>query len=72
MNAMLSFAYAILANDCAAALEAVGLDPYVGFLHGDRPGGPRWRLTSWRSCGPALRIALRSLRQHACAAAGAF
>ena len=38
MNAMLSFAYAILANDCAAALEAVGLDPYVGFLHGDRPG----------------------------------
>lgn len=38
MNAMLSFAYAILANDCAAALESVGLDPYVGFLHGDRPG----------------------------------
>lgn len=38
MNAMLSFAYSILANDCAAALEAVGLDPYVGFLHGDRPG----------------------------------
>ena len=38
MNAMLSFAYTILANDCAAALESVGLDPYVGFLHGDRPG----------------------------------
>lgn len=38
VNAMLSFAYAILANDCAAALEAVGLDPYVGVLHGDRPG----------------------------------
>lgn len=38
VNAMLSFAYSILANDCAAALEAVGLDPYVGFLHGDRPG----------------------------------
>ena len=38
MNAMLSFAYSILANDCAAALESVGLDPYVGFLHGDRPG----------------------------------
>lgn len=28
----------MLAADCAAALEAVGLDPYVGFLHGDRPG----------------------------------
>lgn len=38
VNAMLSFAYSILANDCAAALEAVGLDPYVGVLHGDRPG----------------------------------
>lgn len=38
MNAMLSFAYSLLANDCAAALGAVGLDPYVGFLHRDRPG----------------------------------
>lgn len=38
VNALLSFAYSILANDCAAALESVGLDPYVGFLHRDRPG----------------------------------
>lgn len=38
LNAMLSFAYTLLANDTAAALEAVGLDPYVGFLHRDRPG----------------------------------
>lgn len=38
VNALLSFAYTILANDCAAALEGVGLDPYVGFLHRDRPG----------------------------------
>ena len=38
MNAILSFAYSILAHDCAAALESVGLDPYVGFLHGERPG----------------------------------
>lgn len=38
VNAMLSFAYSILAHDCASALEAVGLDPYVGFMHGDRPG----------------------------------
>lgn len=37
-NALLSFAYSLLANDCAAALEAVGLDSYVGFLHRDRPG----------------------------------
>ena len=38
VNALLSFAYTILANDCASALEGVGLDPYVGFLHRDRPG----------------------------------
>lgn len=38
VNAMLSFAYTLLANTCAAALETVGLDPYTGFLHKDRPG----------------------------------
>lgn len=38
VNAMLSFAYTLLANDCASALESVGLDSYVGFLHRDRPG----------------------------------
>lgn len=37
-NAMLSFAYSLLAHDCTAALESVGLDAYVGFLHRDRPG----------------------------------
>ena len=38
VNALLSFAYTLLARDCAAALEGVGLDPYVGFLHCPRPG----------------------------------
>ena len=38
VNAMLSFAYSLLGNDCAAALESVGLDAYVGFLQRDRPG----------------------------------
>lgn len=37
-NAMLSFLYAILANDVRSALETVGLDPQVGFLHQIRPG----------------------------------
>ena len=37
-NAMLSFAYSLLAHDCASALESVGLDAYVGYLHTDRPG----------------------------------
>ena len=38
VNAMLSFVYTLLANECAAALETVGLDPYVGFMHTLRPG----------------------------------
>lgn len=38
VNAMLSFAYTLIANDVSAALESVGLDPYVGFLHTLRPG----------------------------------
>ncbi|WP_432628880.1 type I-C CRISPR-associated endonuclease Cas1c [Brotaphodocola sp.] len=38
VNAMLSFAYSLLASMCGSALEAVGLDPYVGFFHTDRPG----------------------------------
>ena len=38
VNAMLSLFYTVLARDCSSALEAVGLDPYVGFMHVDRPG----------------------------------
>lgn len=38
VNAMLSFAYTLIANDLTAALETIGLDPYVGFLHTLRPG----------------------------------
>lgn len=38
VNAMLSLAYTLLTNDITSALETVGLDPYVGFLHALRPG----------------------------------
>ncbi|GMV49237.1 MAG: CRISPR-associated protein Cas1 [Nitrospira sp. OLB3] len=38
VNALLSFLYALLMNDCVAALEGVGLDPQMGFLHALRPG----------------------------------
>ena len=38
VNALLSFSYSLLASDCASALESVGLDSYVGFIHRDRPG----------------------------------
>lgn len=40
INALLSFVYSILALDMRSALESVGLDPYVGYLHVDRPGRP--------------------------------
>lgn len=39
-NALLSFIYALLRNDCVAAAEGVGLDPQVGYLHAVRPGRP--------------------------------
>lgn len=38
INAMLSFVYTLIANEVSAALETVGLDPYVGFMHTLRPG----------------------------------
>jgi len=38
VNALLSFAYTLLTSECRHALESVGLDSYVGFMHTDRPG----------------------------------
>lgn len=38
VNALLSFSYVLIAHDVKSALETVGLDPYVGFMHTDRPG----------------------------------
>jgi CRISPR-associated protein Cas1 len=40
VNALLSFVYSLLAHDMASALEGVGLDPAVGYLHRERPGRP--------------------------------
>jgi CRISPR-associated protein Cas1 len=40
VNALLSFVYTLLTHDATSALEAVGLDPQVGFLHRDHPGRP--------------------------------
>lgn len=40
VNALLSFTYTILLHDVQSALETVGLDPAVGYLHRDRPGRP--------------------------------
>lgn len=38
VNALLSFLYSLLMNDCRSAIEAAGLDPQIGFLHAIRPG----------------------------------
>ncbi|MCP4429610.1 MAG: CRISPR-associated endonuclease Cas1, partial [Gammaproteobacteria bacterium] len=38
VNALLSYAYTLITHECSSALQGVGLDPYVGFLHQDRPG----------------------------------
>lgn len=40
INCLLSFLYALLRHDCIAALTSIGLDPFVGFLHADRPNRP--------------------------------
>lgn len=54
VNALLSFAYSLLAHDCTSALEAVGLDPYVGFLHRDRPGRTSLALDLMEELRPCL------------------
>lgn len=38
VNALLSYVYMLITHECSSALQGVGLDPYVGFLHQDRPG----------------------------------
>jgi len=60
MNSLLSFLYVLLTNEVASALETVGLDPYVGFLHQDRPGRPSLALDMMEELRPVFadRLAL--------------
>jgi CRISPR-associated protein Cas1 len=60
MNALLSFVYTLLTHDVTAALEAVGLDPAVGYLHRDRPGRPSLGLDLVEELRPVIadRLAL--------------
>jgi CRISPR-associated protein Cas1 len=53
-NALLSFLYTILTSEVASALETVGLDPYVGFLHQDRPGRPSLALDLMEELRPVF------------------
>ncbi len=54
INALLSFAYSMLAHDCASALESAGLDSYVGVLHRDRPGRSSLALDLMEELRPCL------------------
>ncbi len=60
MNALLSFFYSLLANEVVSALETVGLDPQMGFLHADRPGRPSLALDLMEELRPVFadRLAL--------------
>lgn len=53
-NALLSFLYTLLTYEVASALEAVGLDPQIGFLHADRPGRPSLALDMMEELRPVL------------------
>jgi len=67
LNALLSFVYTLLLHDIMAALESVGLDPAVGFLHRDRPGRPSLALDMMEEFRPLIAdrlvLALVNMRQ---------
>lgn len=66
MNALLSFLYALLMNDCRSAVEAVGLDPQIGFLHAVRPGRAALALDLMEEFRPLLadRLALTLINRR--------
>lgn len=66
MNALLSFLYSLLLHETRAALESVGLDPYVGFLHRDRPGRAGLALDLMEEFRPYLadRLALSLINRR--------
>ena len=67
MNALLSYLYTLLAHDCRGALEGVGLDPQIGFLHEVRPGRPGLALDLMEEfravLADRLAVSLVNLRQ---------
>jgi len=54
VNCLLSFLYALVRHDCIAALTSAGLDPFVGFLHVDRPNRPSLALDLMEEFRPWL------------------
>jgi len=74
LNALLSFLYTLLAGDCVGALESVGLDPAVGFLHQDRPGRPSLALDLMEELRSVLadRLALTLINRRQIKPAGFY
>jgi CRISP-associated protein Cas1 len=72
MNALLSFLYTLLTYDVAAACESVGLDPQMGFLHGDRAGRPSLALDLVEELRPMIadRLALSLVNRQQVAGKG--
>ncbi len=72
MNALLSFLYTLLTHDMVSSLEAVGLDPAVGYLHRDRPGRPGLALDLIEELRPFLadRLALSLVNRQQIRAKG--
>jgi CRISPR-associated protein Cas1 len=72
MNALLSFVYTLLTHDITAALEGVGLDPAVGYLHRDRPGRPGLALDLLEELRPVIgdRLALSLVNRRQVNASG--
>ena len=66
INCLLSFIYALLRHDCVAALTSVGLDPFVGFLHADRPNRPSLALDLMEEFRPWLadRLAITLINRQ--------
>jgi CRISPR-associated protein Cas1 len=54
VNALLSFAYAMLTKDCFSAVCAVGFDPYKGFFHSNRHGKPSLALDLMEEFRPVV------------------
>jgi len=66
INCMLSFLYALVRHDCIAALTSIGLDPFVGFLHAERPNRPSLALDLMEEFRPWLadRLALTLINRQ--------
>ena len=72
VNSLLSFFYVLLSHDAASALEGVGLDPAVGYLHRERPGRPGLALDLMEELRPVLadRLALSLINRQQVHASG--